>query len=172
MKQEDLDIFFLSPRTDPKSLERMGVLYLLRRDIDLCMGFDPNTGNEKGDIGCRALWPGAMAIMAGVDLLAKFFAGSDEGSVGTRFRAFLNCCSDVAAEDSKVVYQLRNSLLHSFGLYSEDKKTGKVYRFFLTETGSNPLVSPKPGNRYDIDLRVLHREFGESGRTLSWQTEW
>ncbi len=58
-----------------------------------------------------------------------------------------------------MVYQLRNSLLHSFGLYSNDKKNKKEYHFFLTDTGTAPLVSQKPGDRYDVDLRALHHEF-------------
>jgi hypothetical protein len=157
MNQEDADLFFLSPREN-NAQNRFAVLYLLRRDIDLCMGIDPNTGKDLRP-SYKALWPGAMAILAGVDLLAKFFAGSDEaGEVGKRFRGFLECCFNVKrAEDRNVIYHLRNSLLHSFGLYSQDMK--KVYRFFLTDKGTGPLVSQKAGDRYYVDLRVLHREF-------------
>ena len=127
------------------------------------MRIDPNKDPDKGEVvplRYQALWPGAMAIMAGIDLLAKFFAGSNETGAGKRFVEFLECCSDVKnADDRDVIYQLRNSLLHSFGLYSEDKKKKKVYRFFLTDTGTDPLVSPKQGDRYYVDLQVLHREF-------------
>ncbi len=162
MNQEDADLFFLSPHTTINAPNRFGVLYLLRRDIDVCMGIDPDS-EEDVSLRYRALWPGAMAILAGVDLLAKFFAGSDDqGKAGARFRGFLECCFDVKKpEDRDVIYQLRNSLLHSFGLYSQQIKQGKankVYHFFPT-CGTGPLVLKKPVDRYYVDLRVLHCEF-------------
>ena len=44
----DADLFFLSPRTQVRSPNEFGVLYLLRRDIDQCMGIDPDTGQCSG----------------------------------------------------------------------------------------------------------------------------
>jgi hypothetical protein len=156
MFSEDADLFFFPPCIEVAPPNWFGVLYLLRRDIDLCMGIDPTTGQP---VDYRAEWPGAMTIMAGIDLLAKFYAGSDTGKVGDRFYSFLNqCFARLTPADRKVIYQLRNSLLHSFGLYSKDNK-GKVYRFFLTGHGSGPLVSFSPPEQYNVDLRVLHREF-------------
>lgn len=110
----------------------------------------------------RVEWPGAMTILAGIDLLAKFFAGSDErGKVTDRFRDFMEeYFSTISKPERDVVYQLRNSLLHSFGLYSEGG--GKVYRFSLTGHGSGPLVSHKPPEQYHVDIRVLHREFEQA----------
>lgn len=156
MFSTDADIFFLSPRTKIGVPNWFGVLYLLRRDIDLCMGIDPDTGLA---VSYRAEWPGAMAILAGIDLLAKFFAGSDErGKVGERFSDFLKEFFVGTSEiDRNVIYQLRNSLLHSFGLYSKDKNT--TYRFFLTGDKSRPLVAHRPPDQYWVDLRALHGEF-------------
>jgi hypothetical protein len=52
---------------------------------------DPNTG---ASIQYQAVWPSAMAILAGVDLLGKFYAGNDAtGRVGDRFRGFLEAFS-------------------------------------------------------------------------------
>jgi hypothetical protein len=155
MFSADADQFFLSPRTQPTPPSDFGVLYLLRRDIDLCMGVNPNTGQP---ISCQAEWPATMGILAGVDLLAKFSDGSDTlRKVGERFRKFLGRFFAMNPIDQKVIYQLRNSLLHSFGLYSESN--GKVYRFFLTGHGTGVLVSHKPPDQYYVDLRVLHRDF-------------
>jgi hypothetical protein len=40
------------------------------------------------------VWPSAMAILAGVDSLGKFYAGNDAtGRVGDRFRGFLEAFS-------------------------------------------------------------------------------
>ena len=151
MFSPDADLFFLSPRTKVDRPNWFGVLYLLRRDIDLCMGINPDTGEAM------ALWPGAMAMLAGIDLLAKFFAGCDDGGpgkVGNRFRMFLErFFVGTSSTHRGVIYQLRNSLLHSFGLYSPN------YRFFLTNHGAGALVSYNPPDRYHVDLRVLHREF-------------
>jgi hypothetical protein len=160
MDLKDEKLFFLSPRVQMDAPNDFGVLYLLRRDIDRCMGIDPNTGTREGS---TALWPGAMAILAGVDLLAKFVDGSDGGDVGDRFRRFLERFQMTKPADSQVIYQLRNSLLHSFGLYSKTRPTktkkSEVYRFILTDSGTGPLVSPKPSDRYYVDLRALHRSF-------------
>ena len=99
-----------------------------------------------------------MAVMAGIDLLGKFLAGSDKGSVGKRFCRFLEDCFNMRnTHDRETIHQLRNSLVHSFGLYSEHK--GTVYHFVLTESGSSPLVSTRPDDRYVVDVRVLHCEF-------------
>jgi hypothetical protein len=52
---------------------------------------DPNTGVS---IQYQAVWPSAMAILAGVDSLGKFYAGNDAtGRVGDRFRGFLEAFS-------------------------------------------------------------------------------
>jgi hypothetical protein len=67
---ENEKLFFEDP-TYRKPPGEYGILYLLRRDINLCLE------NEKDpDLGI-AQFPGAMAIMAGIDLLAKFYKGDD-----------------------------------------------------------------------------------------------
>jgi hypothetical protein len=157
----DADLFFLSPRTKVPRPNQFGVLYLLRRDIDQCMGIDPDTGQGGGP---TALWPGAMAILAGVDLLAKFFKGSDkQGKAGERFSCFLEHFFGMNSTDREVIYQLRNALLHSFGLYSKTEttktKTGKQYHFVLTDSGTGALVSHTLPDEYHVNLRVLHSEF-------------
>ncbi len=120
------------------------------------MGVNPDTGAATS---YRVLWPGAMAVLAGIDLLGKFLAGSDEkGKVGERFKNFLEIfLTGTSPTDQETIYQLRNSLLHSFGLYSEDK--GTVYRFFLTNANLNPFISNRPPDQYWVDIQILHREF-------------
>jgi len=98
-----------------------------------------------------------MGMLAGIDLLAKFYAGS-RGGVGDLFRRFLErFCPSISEDDRQTIYQLRNSLLHSFGLYSESN--GRIYRFRLTADGTGPLVSHNPLEHYHVDIRVLHRAF-------------
>ena len=131
----EADKFFQSP-LQPRSLPGdFGILYLLRRDIIQCLGKNPNTGAA---LGLQSVWPGAMAILAGIDLLAKYLAGNDDrGGVGKRFREFVKSkyFGPISAGDEETIYQLRNALLHSFGLYSESESKKHVvtkYRFTLS----------------------------------------
>jgi len=158
----NLDFFFKDPAIPPTTPGEYGVLYLLRRDIKTCMGIDPNTGNS---INCIALFPGAMTILAGIDLLGKFLAGCDDtsgGKVGERFRAFVKeYFEPISSGDEDTIYQLRNALIHSFGLYSEKKRNGKVYKvykFRLNRKGG-PLVTPSGGDNYLIDVLTLRKKF-------------
>jgi hypothetical protein len=75
MFSAEADLFFMSPRTRRSVPNEFSVLYLLRRDIGTCMGVDADTGQP---VAHQALWPGAMAMLAGIDLLAKFYAGKDK----------------------------------------------------------------------------------------------
>lgn len=153
-------LFFEDPAIYHPPSRYYSVLYLLRRDIKTCLGINPNTGAATGS---RALWPGAMAILAGIDLLGKFFAGSDDtgkGKVGKRFRGFLTqYFKPISKEDAATIYQLRNSLLHSFGLYSRTKD--REYKFVLSAE-NQPLVQCLANDNYLIDILTLHSKFESS----------
>lgn len=160
MFSTDADIFFQDPQNYRNPPGVYGVLHLLRRDIFICMGIDPST---KQLIPHSTLWPGAMAILAGIDLLAKYYAGSDEiGNVGKRFCSFLGAYfKQISVNDQVTIYQLRNSLLHSFGLYSERTEKGKnvtKYHFILGQNLSQ-FISVQPNDVYVVDIRELHKRF-------------
>ncbi|HZB88919.1 MAG TPA: hypothetical protein VE291_09705 [Terracidiphilus sp.] len=142
-------LFFEDPRCYRQPPGDFGVLYLLRRDINSC--FDENI-----------LWPGALAILAGIDLLGKFFAGDDRtGQVHTRFRNFIVKYTSIAPKEEKVIYHLRNSMLHSFGLYSKERN-GNVYRFQLVYGHGGPLVEQREEGLFRIDLAGLREAFESS----------
>lgn len=155
MFSADADAFFEQPNRIRKPPSVFGVLYLLRRDIFLCMGQNPNTGHP---IPYAALWPGVMAILAGVDLLGKFYTGNDQiRKAGNRFRNFIHeYFKPISADDEETIYQLRNALLHSFGLYSETHN--KKYHFVLGQNLGNFITSPNADD-YIIDIREFHRRF-------------
>ena len=144
--------------------DHFGILYLLRRDIIQCLGKNPN---GRANLGVPAIWPGAMAILAGIDLLAKYLAGNDaSGGVGPRFRCFVHkYFGPISAGDEETVYQLRNALLHSFGLYSERlSKKGVVTKFrfvlsFQITVKGSPLVMDLGHDSYMIDVAELHNRF-------------
>jgi hypothetical protein len=145
MDKKAESLFFENPATDRSPPGDFGLLYLLRRDINQCMEHE-------------ILWPGAMAILAGTDLLGKFMAGEDEKAVGLRFRSFIMRYFDSAThDDAEVIYQLRNSLLHSFGLYAKSKTS--EYRFQLVFDKGNALIHRTSPTNFRIDLARLHNSF-------------
>lgn len=147
MFSNDADLFFEAPSTVPQPPGRFGILHLLRRDIDQCMGN-------------KIMWPAAMLVLAGVDLLGKFFAGTDAPrGVGQRFDAFLKqYFTTMTPADHAVIYQLRNALLHSFGLYSKNN-SGQKYHFVVTPFETGPVVTSEPNDVYVVHLPVLRAEF-------------
>ena len=158
MFSTDADLFFEPPTSHRPPPNRYGLLHLLRRDVIQCLGRDPTSNST---IEFRALWPAAMGMLAGIDLLAKYFAGSDKsGSVGVRYREYLNkYFQPLGPDDAEILYQFRNALIHSFGLFSESKS--KTYHFGMSMTDTK-LITPRPNNRYTIDVYVLHQKFEDS----------
>ena len=80
---DDIELFFRSPQNFIAPPQRYSTLHLLRRDAAQCLGIDPNSGKPSS---FQLLWPGAMTLFAGMDLLGKFYAGSDaQSGVTERF---------------------------------------------------------------------------------------
>ena len=104
-----------------------------------------------------------MAICAGIDLLGKFLAGNDaRRGVRLRFTTFLTTYFGISQNDAETIYQLRNSLLHSFGLYSEvTDQAGNVVRVykFILDRGRGALITALGGDTYLIDIEILRIEF-------------
>jgi hypothetical protein len=138
--QEHFDIFFKDPFEEPERPSTCGVLYLLRRDIIVC--FDKKI----------AKWPATMAIFAGIDLLGKFYAGEDKSRVGPRFKAFVERYFDFSPDDAETIFQLRNALMHSFGLYSKGR------HFSLTDRETDFLIR-RDSNYAIINIVALKEEF-------------
>lgn len=153
----NLDFFFRNPRVVPGPGQSFSQLYLLRRDIDTCLGTDPNTGNPTPQ--CKAIWPGTMTVLTGVDLLGQFLVGTDRQGVGLRFKSFLQRYMLMSESDAEVIYQLRNALLHTFGLYSE-KINNPTATYHFTLGGEVPnlltLISP---DHYQVNVQNLRMRF-------------
>jgi hypothetical protein len=105
-----------------------------------------------------------MAMFAGIDLLGKFYAGEDGQGVAPRFKDFVKkYFQPISLDNEETIYQLRNALIHSFGLYSkkETKTTKKEYYFILILPEVGPLVqqhSENP-NMYLISIAALYDKF-------------
>jgi len=171
---DKINWFFKSPRIAPLERELHSQLYLLRRDMDTCFGTNPNTGFQfnpidkktKKEINCKAIWPGTMCILAGIDLLGKFLSGSDK-SFGSkkdsgkwRFENFAKRYIGVSQSEAHILYQFRNSLLHSFGLYSEENKNGKVITYnFIPSQGLLYFIKNIKEDYYRVDVQILREKF-------------
>lgn len=162
---EKINFFFKSP-TDIPIGNSFSSLYLLRRDIFTCMGFDPN---KMQPIDYQALWPGLMGILAGIDLLGKYLEGDDiNTSVYYRFKNYYERYFDLKG-DSEIIYQLRNSMLHSFGLYSFNYKISKKtkiktkeYFFSLDRRNDGLIVNNPQKDYYIINIIALCNAFETS----------
>jgi hypothetical protein len=162
---EQIDFFFKESIVEPIG-DKFSTLYLLRRDIFTCLGFDPNNMNQ---ISYRALWPGVMSILAGIDLLGKYLEGDDiDTSVSRRFKNYYKKYFDNGT-DCEIIYQLRNSMLHSFGLYSFNYTTiNKVktktqeYFFVLDRRNDDFIVTNLQIDRYAINIIALCNAFEKS----------
>lgn len=158
-----MEFFFQDPNIYLE-VNKSSILHLLRRDVYSCMGYTKVNDKDhkliKDDNINPIIWPGAMAVLAGIDLLSKFYAGSDnQGHVGSRFKTY--CEKYIDSDNAEVIYQLRNSLLHSFGLFS---KTKTATYYFQVSSCRSELVTLLPNIRpnYNIDLCTLWDKFEQS----------
>lgn len=149
-----IEFFFQDPKDFNKHQGAYSTLFLLRRDILTSFGINPN---DNSKVEYQVLFPGTMAIMAGIDLLSKFlFTDNDvQGNKsGDRFKGYVDKYID--ATNKEVLYQLRNSLLHSFGLYSKDRQ-GKEYNFILNQNPTSFVSATDNKNHYVSIVKLLEK---------------
>jgi hypothetical protein len=125
-----IDFFFTEPSVPHDQHcrgDEFSVLYLLRQELVETQGYNPYQDAETTVCkhGARNRLFASLSLMfTGYDLLAKFEQG-DRGFVGDRYIAFLRS-SDGAGLNylhAELLYGVRNSLLHSFGVPDDDKLT-------------------------------------------------
>ncbi len=153
--------FFKHPNKAPVVPGDNSTLFLLRRELATLNNAFPGA----------MLWPKAMLMMAGIDLMAKFKYNSDRisgGAIGQRYRDFCYAyIVDAGANrnrDADLMWQLRNSMLHSFGVYS-DRGTG--HRFLLDYAPGSSLIRVNAGGRFVVNLKVFFQRFGSSIRQFN-----
>lgn len=153
-----MEFFFQDPRDFNEHQGAYSTLFLLRRDILTSFGINPN---DNSKIKYQVLFPRAMAIMAGIDLLSKFYFTDNDvqgNKSGDRFKGYIDKYIDTT--NKEVLYQLRNSLLHSFGLYSKDRQ-GKEYNFILNQSPTS-FISTTDYRNYYISIVKLLEKFENS----------
>lgn len=176
-----LNLFFQSPTIEPASAgvpdtsvspllgtcKRYSTLYLLRRDVTRCL-----TSNTP------IYWPGIMAMLAGIDLMAKLYRGAATGKISIRFEDFVN--QHMNDGDGAMLWQLRNALMHSYGVYFEETATaaapggmgtpGIVSKRFRLKANNAPAPATLAGGTLfntaglivEIDVQALTTAFASS----------
>lgn len=94
-----------APAYPGENCKKYSTLYLLRMDAQRCYQIAP-----------PIYWLSAIALLSGVDLLAKLYNGSDSiNQGGPRFKDFVN--RFMAAGDGIKMWDLRNAMMHSYGVF-------------------------------------------------------
>ncbi len=158
---DKMDLFFKDPHVPSEVPGEMSTLYLLRKDVWKCYGCNPDDCSET----TRVLFPGAMTVFCGIDLLAKFYQ-SDEGRVGDRFKQYVEAFFPSGKEQDlpKHIYGLRNSMMHSFGMRAKRRATGEITYGIKVEDDCSQgfLVELKKDEWYVIDILDLREQFEAS----------
>jgi hypothetical protein len=167
----NIAFFFTPPEEFAAKIGTHSVLHLLRREIQECLvGETPQDEEVLLDRLLAAdpptpmhrVFASTMLMLGGIDLLAKFYCGSDKDrEVKNRFTCFVNhyiqSAHDGAAD---ALYVVRNTLMHSFGLY--DKKT-KMYIHLHDERPQVLIPAPAAiqplGNTWEVSILLLYRDF-------------
>lgn len=166
--QEQIDFFF-APPLPMQTGASLSPLHLLRREAQDCLIGDVIPEHDViSDPRRHRLFATTMVMMAGIDLLAKFYAGSDQsGQVGKRFEAFardfiVNGDRDLA----KALYEgCRNPLLHSFTLHSATARVAIAREV----DSSHGAVWRLDATTFVVSVEGLYRAF--VGAVNAYQTE-
>lgn len=126
-----IDFFFAEPSLRHEQHcrgDQFSVLYLLRQELVETQGYNPYKDAESAVCkeGARNRLFASLSLMfTGYDLLAKFEQGDHHRFIGERYIAFLRSDSGAGLNylHADMLYGVRNSLLHSFGVPDDDKLT-------------------------------------------------
>jgi hypothetical protein len=171
--QAQIDFFFASP-LPMQTGSPLSTLHLNRREVQDCLIGDVIA--EEAVVADprerRRLFAAVMVIAAGVDLLGKFYAGSDKsggkGGVGDRIvefaEKFVFTGKPSAREFAEVLYYgCRNPMLHSFTLHNDrfritltnELRTGAIWRATAPDGSISYVVSVE--GLYTAYVAAIHR---------------
>jgi hypothetical protein len=160
---EQIDFFFAAPQP-MQGGSSVSTLHLNRREAQDCLIGDViDEDRVVADPRSHRLFATAMVIASGIDLLAKFYAGSDKkGEVGDRFiefaETFVFMGHTSASTLAEVLYHgCRNPMLHSFSLKNE-----RFQISFTNQLASGPIwqaTSPDGAISYVVSVRGLYAAY-------------
>ncbi len=169
---EQIDFFFAPPVPEQDGSSK-STLHLNRREAQDCFLGDfmaeRDVANDPRDR--RRVFATVMVIAAGIDLLGKFYAGSDKsrpGEVGDRIiefaERFVFTGQPSAHDFSEVLYYAcRNPMLHSFTLHNNRFKislttelsSGAIWRATAPDGSTSYVVSV--GGLYTAYIAAIGR---------------
>jgi len=159
-------IFFRDP-SEPPLDEYNSPLYSLRRDINICL----NQSEKNKEI---AIWPAALLILIGIDLMSSYFP-STKITQGGKFRDFCAHFLGLNSKKRQALWNFRCSLAHNYGLnviIRNDKyEITNTYKLGVTyeETDTELIQSNGPDYDFLISIYILRKEFEQSIK--GFQTE-
>jgi len=92
-------------------------LVLALRDMRCANGRDPTTGDGAGN-------DSGIGLVIGMTVLDTLSGDEDKARTGERWAQLLTD-HGVSGEDAKIIYALRCSLLHGYGLPTAEKACGR-----------------------------------------------
>ena len=131
-----IDNFFKKPHEKP-SPEGDGILYHLRRDLEILYGDESNNNGDPSTHTMLAM----IGMLAGIDYLSKTYSAA----VPSRKRlveSVEELCT-MSNDDAEALYQLRCALVHSVGLSTVSDcsyKKGTRFNFEITDNKPAPLI--------------------------------
>ena len=163
---EQIDFFF-APPLPMQGGSSKSTLHLNRREAQDCLLGDVIAEDHvAADPRSHRLFATTMVIAAGIDLLGKFYAGSDKsggpGGVGDRIvefaERFMFTGQPSAHDLSEVLYYgCRNPMLHSFTLHNSR------FRITLTNELSSGAIwratAPDGSVSYVVSVRGLYNAY-------------
>lgn len=89
-------------------------------------------------------WPGAFMYMVLIDHIGGMFRVIDKPDENNKFLTALAHFSDLSKNNARILYQLRNSLFHSFSLF-DFPRNEKLFRprIFTVHRGSSLVMLPR-----------------------------
>ena len=159
---DKIDLFFNKPSSSGIHPTTYSHLHLARRHINICLCIDPAPPIHT----FQAIWPAAMAILAGIDLLSLYRFGGSKSS-NKKFIEFCEKYLDLKWDDGETIYMFRNALIHTYGLYSVNEinsssNYNNTYKFKVVYDESiNWLIEPSTSvtGTYCINLHELYKKF-------------
>jgi hypothetical protein len=159
--------FFFAPPVPQQQSGRQSTLHLLRRELQDCF-VGEFFANEFEPLSMpaakhRRLFATCLVLWSGIDLSAKFYAGTVDGSVADRFKTFVRevmLAQHKLAEEGRAItpdvlyYGLRNPMVHSFGLTS-----GKHFSVYLSGGNAEFLVYKHSDSQYVVNIGALYGAF-------------
>ena len=136
-----------NPEEDPRETYNSPI-YLLRRDIDICLK------NSK-----PAIWPATLLLFVGFDILASCY--SDKSTNKDQFKDFFENILNIDDTKSTGLYSFRNSLTHDYGL-TDVTRTGISHSTIMVtykEIDTELIEINKDSVDYRISAYLLKIEF-------------